>query len=309
MSRLLHPTRYMVLIFLVACVPTTPEVPPKTAFHIFRFNPPALIQFSEDYQPIKEIPLSFSPSCGLLNTFPSPRGSFTAIELSCPSGQAVLFLDTDTSDLKPAFSESDSHFLAWTPDGKAAYLKVDSLGNARILRISVTGDQEFIPLPAVTYDLAPIPSGREFTFTFSRGLGYGSEIWFAQRDGRIVEQLIADQFNYISFARWSPDGKQITFIKIPDTQTPFTVGELWAMNANGSRARKLADADAGHGYMANWSPDGKSIAFVLRENPENESANQSSDALISNIYLVEVDSGKLTQLTHFENARELRQSA
>jgi Tol biopolymer transport system component len=121
---------------------------------------------------------------------------------------------------------------------------------------------------------------------------------FTQNNGRDAKTLYADKFNYISFARYSPDGRMIAFIKIPDTQTPFTVGELWVMNADGSQARKLADADAGHGFAANWSPDGDRIAFVKRENPEEQSANQSSDALISNIYVVELESEKLTQITH-----------
>ncbi|HZJ23958.1 MAG TPA: hypothetical protein VFD54_11650, partial [Anaerolineales bacterium] len=229
-----------------------------------------------------------------------------AVELNCPNGQTVLYLETSTSlsvgpesgSVTQPVTNSDSHFLAWTPDGKAAYLKIDSLGNPRVVRADVDGAQELIPITEFTYDLAPSLNRGEFTFTFSRGLGQGSELWLAKRDGKVVEQLYADPLNYISFARWSPDGTQIAFIKIPDSQTPFTVGELWVMDVEGLNARKLADADAGHGFAANWSPDGTKIAFVVRENPEDENADQSSDALISNIQTVYVESGKTTQITN-----------
>jgi Tol biopolymer transport system component len=128
-------------------------------------------------------------------------------------------------------------------------------------------------------------------------MGAGSELHLARGSGRNSQLLYQDPYNYISFARHSPDGSRIAFIKIPDSPTPFTVGELWVMDADGSNPRRLADADAGHGYAANWSPDGEWIAFVKRENPQDESANHSSDSLISNIHLVNVQSGELRQLT------------
>jgi Tol biopolymer transport system component len=226
-----------------------------------------------------------------------------AIELSCPNGQTILLLDTDTGSVTQPVTEFDSHFLAWTFDGDAAYLKVDSLGSPRVSLVSTDGARAVLPITEFTYDLAASPNRDEFTFTFSRGLGQGSELWLAKRDGKVVEPLYADQHNYISFASFSPDGRQIAFIKIPDTQTPFTVGELWIMNGDGSNARKLVVADAGHGYAANWSPDGQRIAFVVRENTQDERADRSSDALISNVYVVEVESGKLTQVTNIENGR------
>ena len=225
------------------------------------------------------------------------------IELSCPNGQTILFLDTETGPATQPITDSDSHFLAWTPDGKAAYLKVDSLGSPHIVRVFADGRQESIPVTEFTYDLASSANENEFTFTFSRGLGQGSELWLAKRDGKVVEPLYSDRYNYISFARFSPDGSQIAFVKIPDTQTPFTVGELWVMSADGSDPRKLAEADAGHGYAANWSPDGKRIAFVVRANPDDARADQSSEALISNIYIVEVESGALTNVSNLENGR------
>jgi Tol biopolymer transport system component len=225
------------------------------------------------------------------------------IELNCPNGQTILFLDTDSSAVTQPVTDSDSHFLAWTSDGKAAYLKVDSLGNPHIIRVDMEEKNDFIPITELTYDLAEAPGNDNFTFTFSRGMGQGSELWLAKQNGNVVQLLYADPFNYISFARYSPDGSQIAFIKIPDTQIPFTVGELWIMDRDGANARKLAEADAGHGYAANWSPDGKRIAFVVRENPKDERADQSAEALISNIYVVDAQTEALTQITRLENGR------
>ena len=289
-------------VFLLSCT-ATPQPSLQTSFFIYRFDPPALIEFSKDFQAIGEIPFSIPPNCELFNIFPSPVGEFMAIELSCPNGQTVLFLDTDTAAITQPITDSDSHFLAWRFDGNVAFLRVDSLGNPQVLRVSPEGTRDPIRDTEFTYDLASSLNRGEYIFTFSRGLGRGSELWLARNDGNVVEQLYADQFNYISFARFSPDGNQIAFIKIPDTQTPFTVGELWVMSRDGSNARKLADTDAGHGYAANWSPDGKRIAFVVRENPDDERADQSSNALISNLYIVAVESGALMQVTNIENGR------
>ena len=302
MRRRLRIKNYFLFFFLFSCT-STPTPPPQTFLLIYRFAPPAFVEYSADLKPVKEIPFSIPPNCGLENTFPTPLGKYLLIELNCPNGQTVLFLDTESGSTTQPITDTDSHFLAWTSDGKAAYLKVDSLGNTHIVRIAPEGAQTFIPIAAYTYDLASKPNSNDFTFTFSRGMGAGSEIWLAQHDGKVVQQLYADKFNYISFARFSPDGKQIAFIKIPDTQIPFTVGELWVMDANGTNVHKLADADSGHGYEANWSPDGKRIAFVVRENPQDEKANQSSDALISNIYVVDIKTGKLHQVTKFTEGR------
>ncbi len=288
------------LFLLSSCSPHTPSPSLQTSFLLYRFSPPSFIEFSEDLQPVKDLPFSIPPNCGLHNSYPAPVGKFLAIELNCPNGQTVLFLDVASASVTQPIADTDSHFLAWTNNGEAAYLKIDSLGDPRVVRAYPDGIQEFIPITEFTYDLSVKPDSRDFTFTFSRGLGYGSELFLARHDGRIVQLLHAAPHHYISFARFSPDGKRIAFIKIPDTPTPFTVGELWVMEADGSNARKLTDADAGHGYAANWSPDGTKIAFVVRENPEDERANQSSEALISNIYLIEVESKQQTQVTHLE---------
>jgi hypothetical protein len=306
MRRTLMTVHCLVFTFVIsACLPdiapiSIPASPPSTALYIYRFEIPAFVGFSEDLQITKEIPFSYPVNCGLFDTFPAPQGQLLAVELTCPNGQSVLFLDTETGTISLPFSAADSHFLAWQSDGLAAYLKVDSLTVPRIVRAYVGGGQDILAIPEFAYDLAAKPDSRDFTFTLSRGLGYGSELHLARQDGNKTTMLYSDPYNYLSFARFSLYGKQIAFIKIPDTQTPFTVGELWVADADGANARRLADADAGHGYAANWSPDGTRIAYVVRENPDDEAADQSSEALVSNIYLVEVASGAITQLTSFE---------
>ena len=291
---------FLLFFFFLSCTPQPSHPNLQTRFYVYRFDPPAFIEYSEDFQVIGEIPFTIPPNCGLFNVFSAPVGKFIAVELSCPNGQTVLFLDTSTTSVTQPVSDSDSHFLAWTFDGDTAYLKIDSLGSPRVARVSADSVKDVLPITEFTYDLAASTQEAEFTFTFSRGMSQGSELWLAKQGGQITDLIYADPLYYISFARYSPDGSQIAFIKIPDTQTPFTVGELWIINPDGSSARKLAEADAGHGYAANWSPDGKRIAFVRRENPGDERANQSSEALISNIYTVDVQTGTLTQITYLE---------
>src|SRR5262245_33863893 len=130
MLRQLRITNYAVFIsflFLLSCSSTsTPQPPSQNTFYAIRSTPLALIEFSPEYKPVKETPLSFPPSCGLNNTFAPPIGKYLAIELNCPNGQTVLFLDTDSGTTTQPVTDTDSHFLAWTPDGSTAYLKVDS---------------------------------------------------------------------------------------------------------------------------------------------------------------------------------------
>jgi Tol biopolymer transport system component len=302
MGSQLRITNYALLfsfLFLLSCTPQQPSSPTQSSLYIYRFDPPAFVEFSEDLEQVNEIPFSIPLNCGLFDVFPAPVGPHLLIELSCPNGQAVLFLDTESGATSQPITDSDSHFLAWTSEGESAYLKVDSLGNARVVRANTDGTDKDMSVIGWTYDLAAKPGSNDFIFSFSRGMGAGSELHFTQNDGRTEQLLYADKFNYIAFARYSLDGKQIAFIKIPDSQTPFTVGELWVMDADGSDPRKLADADAGHGYAANWSPDGTKIAFVGRDNPENEAADQSIEALVSNVYFVYVDNGTITKVTNF----------
>jgi Tol biopolymer transport system component len=177
-----------------------------------------------------------------------------------------------------------------------------------VLKWHLDGEQESLKISEYTYDLSPAPRGDDFVYSFSAGMGMGSAMRLTSRLGDPGEQIALDDLNYLALARWSPDGQRIAFIKIPDSATPFTVGELWVMDADGGHARRLAEADAGHGTPPAWSPDGQYIAFVVRENAEDARADVSATALISNLYLVNVGTGESTHITDFEGARVLELS-
>jgi Tol biopolymer transport system component len=235
----------------------------------------------------------------LIATRAAPRGPRLALELACINGPLVQIVDTNNGKTQTPFTDVDSHFLAWDFNGNL-YLRVDAIGNTRLVRVTPDGNAQPFDLPAQTYDLDFAPDGQILTYSFTRGLGLGSELWAADSAGGRARQLHADADSILTFARWSPDGKQIVFVKMPDSATPFPLGELWVMDADGSRARPLAPTDAGHGYAAAWSPDSTRIAFVGRDNPDDPAADQSAGALVSNIYLVETETGQTSRVTRFE---------
>ena len=89
---------------------------------------------------------------------------------------------------------------------------------------------------------------------------------------------------------------------MPDSNVPFTVGELVLADGNRRNERVIAPADAGHGYPLVWSPDGQRVAFVVRENGEDRRADVEASALESNVYIADVAPGEMRALTRFEGA-------
>ena len=290
------------IVGLWACAPV--DVPPATpTLYIFSHGESSFIELDADLNPAGEIPFALPDGCGMGDVYAAPRGPMLAVELGCNFGPAVVLLDTETAHIEQPITDSDSHFLAWAPTGEALYLKVNNVNLPRIVKWDLDGGQQELEISEFTYDLSPAPSADTFLYSYSTGIGMGSVMRLAKGSSDPGENIAVDELYYIALARWSPDGQRIAFIKIPDSTIPFTLGELWVMDADGSGARRLAEADAGHGTPPAWSADGQYIAFVARENPEDAQADVSAHALISNLNLVTVNTGALRRLTEFEDAR------
>jgi TolB protein len=243
--------------------------------------------------------------CDIAGLYASPNGRWVAIEGGCEAGVHTLVMTAATGEIRPVWSDprESSFFLSWAPDGDSLLVRVGHLGESTVFLVNVQNMRaERIGTPPFTYDAAFSPDGKRVLYATTRGLGFGSEVWLMDRNGRNREQIINDPAHIIAYPRWSPTGEAIAYISMPDSNVPFTVGELVLADGNGRNERVIAPADAGHGYPPVWSPDGQQVAFVVRENPESAVADIAASYLESNIYVVEIATGNVRALTRFEGA-------
>ncbi|MBX3015942.1 MAG: PD40 domain-containing protein, partial [Caldilineaceae bacterium] len=82
---------------------------------------------------------------------------------------------------------------------------------------------------------------------------------------------------------WSPDGKQIAFIRSPDS-TQYN-DELYIVNVADGVQRQLSDA-AGVVFDFDWSPDGKTLSYKMGGNAET-----------SGFFVIPVSGGDAFKLT------------
>lgn len=108
---------------------------------------------------------------------------------------------------------------------------------------------------------------------------------------------------------WSPDGRQITFIRFHDGPPPKMCGsqggtyqdiveDLWVMNADGSGGRVLVPGIPINGlHSVVWSPDSSSVAFLAPGKPAGPNGTPISVAFVrvSNGRRVESGSSVVTE--------------
>ncbi len=87
---------------------------------------------------------------------------------------------------------------------------------------------------------------------------YWSHLWLVDLKSRATRQFtfgeVAD-----GNPRWSPDGKQIAFLRTHEKRS-----QIWVMPIDGGEARPLTRLDQGGISSLAWSPDGKKLAFCFR---------------------------------------------
>lgn len=268
---------------------------------LFRNGPAALLRVDPRSRDVLgETRLSLPEACALEGLHPQPRGGALAAELACPGGAQVVSVDPHSGALAPVLEATpDSHFLAWGEQG--IYLRVDALGSPRVVYAALhSGETVELDIPVTTYALAPAPDSRTLLFALTAGIGHGSELWL--RRGGDQARLLAAPEHILAYPSWSPDGKRIAFLRLPDSDRPDPIGELWVMNADGRGARYLAPADAGNGSRPAWSPDGSLLAYAGWPDPEGRSPGGAQDGPGSLLSIVAVETAAVSALLPAEVA-------
>jgi Tol biopolymer transport system component len=89
--------------------------------------------------------------------------------------------------------------------------------------------------------------------------------------------------------QWSPDSRQIVFVRTNLSAKPAGSQAVFVVNTDGSELRRITPWKLRAGDGPNWSPDGTRVLFR---------SNESEDFTNSNLFTVGSDGTGLKQVTH-----------
>jgi Tol biopolymer transport system component len=182
-------------------------------------------------------PLASGSIAFVRSTGPSdPRPHIVVLDAGCRVRQL-------TTDRSPVHNLGD---VSWSPDGS----RLAFTANDDVWTMDADGSNQRELVGGIgSIERGPTwsPDGRRLAFY--RIDDGGSGIWTVDPDGGSARRLTTEDDRYPA---WSPDGTRIAFARDP--------GEIYVMNADGSRARKLTTLGFSQDRPT-WSPDGHQIAF------------------------------------------------
>ena len=233
--------------------------------------------------------------------------------------KSVLFLMNANGANVRQLTENDGSSIgkaSFSPDGTALVFNRSVRINDKTLKFSITllnietGQmKEISDIWAVSCNWSP--DGKHIIFSEPIPVGGGGgTIWIIRADGHNPRRLIppppvGELLIHRSRPRWSPDGKQITFIQREYTWKPGPGGLIYhahrylICDRNGENIRKLQVPKDWEGYSIDWMDDGKSVVFSAREGmPLNKPIPPGFLFPPSNLYKYHLQTNKITRLTN-----------
>ena len=114
------------------------------------------------------------------------------------------------------------------------------------------------PIPTRSRTGPPMANGSSPAPIAIRPMASGYQLYLMKTDGTHQRRLTQGGLNV--YARFSPDGKKILFLR----QTAKAGNSIWTMDVDGKNAKEIVkEVDLASPDGAFWSPDGKQIAVIL----------------------------------------------
>ena len=252
----------------------------------------------------------------VVGLFPSPDKRRLAVQLDLGTRPALWLLDMrnlEAPKLVSMTAEGYLFFLGWHPEGRYALARAQDIAVADPgLWIVDTedGSHRRVDIPDLVAPEGLLAAafsadGSQIAYATSRGIGFGSQIWRTDSEGREHTLVYKDELTIAGSLTWSPDGSQIVFDKLLDSPVAFAEAGLWTVNADGSDAKYLATMDGGHGQKPFFGSDNQTLFYVARENNEDQDADYVADRLVSSIQAIDSKGGESRTLVPADGARQI----
>jgi TolB protein len=206
-----------------------------------------------DYDGFAPRPLTRNGSLNLMPVWsPDTRSlAFTSYRGGYPDLYRAFPFERRPEQTLAAFSGINSS-PAFSPDGRSIAMTLSKDGNPEIyvLTLATGAFRRLTRHPGIDTDPSWSPTGRDIAFVSDR-LG-SPHVFVMDTEGASVRQLTFAGFH--TQPRWSPRGDTLVYTMRQGAH------DLWAMNADGSNARRLTGG-AGDNQGATWAPDGRHLAF------------------------------------------------
>jgi serine/threonine protein kinase/Tol biopolymer transport system component len=154
---------------------------------------------------------------------------------------------------------------SWSPDGRRLVFispcpkNQPDYTNTSLFILDVDDpNASIVPMPNLPggdYEPAWSPDGRYIAFTSKRE-NFTPQIYLYDFDRGVTTSLLDPENKLNAQPAWSPDSKKLVFV--------WSNAQLWTMDVNGDKRRRLSVGTTLEHVQPSWAPDGKAMVCTQR---------------------------------------------